>query len=222
MLNEMRFGKLSPASIQAFRALDRPIKYNDGIEPTVLFPRREDVDRANEMKLKALNGDGWSYASTDGGAVTDPIQRAKLLANFMAPDSLELKIDAQVMLIKNLDETLVNGSMGKVIGFTTKALYHADELNSRWIPQNDKEELTGHEETDKLIMMRRKLHEKAYSNGNKPLPVVQFKIPGGHVRDHLVEHDTFKAELPNGEVQASRSQVSTYIARHGANGNSSL
>lgn len=46
MLNEMRFGRLSNESIVAFKSLARPLKFNDGIEPTALFPRREDVDRA--------------------------------------------------------------------------------------------------------------------------------------------------------------------------------
>ena len=40
-----------------------------------------------------------------------------MLANFMAPQVLKLRINAQVMLIKNVDETLVNGSVGKVIAF---------------------------------------------------------------------------------------------------------
>lgn len=210
MLNEMRFGRLSQASIQAFKMLDRKIVYDDGIEPTVLFPRREDVDRANAEKLKAIKRDGWTYTSTDGGAVTDPIQRAKLLANFMAPDSIVLKENAQVMLIKNLDETLVNGSMGKVIGFEHKALYVTDAGNSRWLREGE-EDVDGDEDALKRKQMKDALRAKfAAQAGNKPFPVVQFKIPGGHVRDLLVEPDTFKSELPNGEVQASRSQVSEF------------
>ena len=35
----------------------------------------------------------------------------------VAQKDLRLKVDAQVMLIKNVDDTLVNGSVGKVLGF---------------------------------------------------------------------------------------------------------
>lgn len=35
----------------------------------------------------------------------------------MAVRALDLKRDAQVMLVKNVSDTLVNGSVGKVLGF---------------------------------------------------------------------------------------------------------
>jgi ATP-dependent DNA helicase PIF1 len=208
MLNEMRFGRLSQMSIAAFKALARPLEYDDGIEPTVLFPRREDVDRANTTKLQALNGDGWSYGSVDGGAVTDPTQRAKLLANFMAPETLFLKTHAQVMLIKNLDETLVNGSMGKVMGFEYRDTYVVGRYDE-WLENGIPEEIEGDEADNKRIQ-RTLAIQKLRSGGQKPNPVVRFKVPGGNgnmTRDLLVEADSFKAELPNGEVQASRLQV---------------
>lgn len=208
MLNEMRFGKLSPQSIAAFKALSRPIHYDDGIDPTELFPRREDVERSNLSRLNMLNTNGWSYVATDGGAVTDPIQREKLLGNFIAPQSIMLKVDAQVMLIKNMDETLVNGSMGKIIGFCHKPLYFTD-AQGRW--REDPEDEYEDEEAEKARRVRVALSLKIEQNA-KPSPVVQFKVPGGGLRDMLIEADVFKAELPNGEVQASRSQVSRCYA----------
>lgn len=211
MLNEMRFGKLTKESIAQFKSLSRPIYYDDGIVPTELFPRREDVDRSNNSRLAALNNDGWSYAATDGGVVTDPTQRDKMLANFMAPSHITIKTDAQVMLIKNVDETLVNGSMGKVIGFCHKPLYVTD-TQGRWQPDGDVEGLD-EEEREKKEKIRQMMMTKIAA-GSKPLPVVQFKVPGGGVRDMLVEPDLFKSELPNGEVQVSRSQVSCESLRH--------
>jgi ATP-dependent DNA helicase PIF1 len=46
-----------------------------------------------------------------------PAKRQKLLDNMMAVGTLELKVDAQVMLVKNVSETLVNGSVGRVLAF---------------------------------------------------------------------------------------------------------
>ena len=204
MLNEMRFGKLSQGSITAFKSLARPIRYDDAIEPTELFPRREDVDRSNFTRLEMLNTDGWTYVSSDGGAVTDPVQRDKLLSNFMAPQHIMLKVNAQVMLIKNMDETLVNGSMGKVIGFCHKALYVTDS-QGKWQEDGDLESLD-EEERGKRVKVREMLLAKL-AIGTKPLPVVSFNVPGGGKRDMLIEPDMFKSEQPNGEVQASRSQV---------------
>ncbi|WVW80758.1 hypothetical protein I302_102744 [Kwoniella bestiolae CBS 10118] len=209
MLNEMRFGKLTPQSIQAFRGLSREVRYDDAIEPTELFPRREDVDRANQTRLNQLNTDGYSYASTDGGHLTDPIQREKLLSNFMAAKFLELKVDAQVMLIKNMDETLVNGSMGRVVGFCHKPFYFSDSTG-KWAPDADLEDVD-EEERFKRLKLRSAYDDKAASGLVKPSPVVRFNVPGG-TRDLLVEPDNFKVELPSGEIQASRSQLPLILA----------
>src|ERR1700722_2473096 len=77
------------------------------------------MERANQDRLKNLDGETRIFEARDGGSVTDKQFRDKLLANVMAPQSIALKKGAQVMLIKNIDETLVNGSLGKVVGFMT-------------------------------------------------------------------------------------------------------
>ncbi len=204
MLNEMRFGRMTPESIAAFRKLSRPIYYDDGIEPTELFPRREDVDRSNGTRLSAINTNGYSYVAVDGGTVTDPVQREKLLSNFMAPAHLQVKENAQVMLIKNVDESLVNGSMGKVIGFCHRPLFSTDG-SGVWSPDGALDEFKDEDEDSQAKL--RKTIESKIAPGAKPSPVVRFKVPGG-TRDVCVDVDTFKAELPNGEIQASRTQVS--------------
>jgi hypothetical protein len=45
---------------------------------------------------------------------------------FMAPDNLELKVGAQVMLLKNLHSDLVNGSVGIVTHFNDEADPNSD------------------------------------------------------------------------------------------------
>ncbi|RXK41952.1 hypothetical protein M231_00673 [Tremella mesenterica] len=208
MLNEMRFGRLTPESIKAFQSLSRQVKYDDGIEPTELFPRREDVDRSNAHRLEALLTDGYTYAASDTGTITDPIQRQKVLSNFLAVEQLSLRVDAQVMLIKNMDETLVNGSMGKVIGFCHKQLYFTDTAG-RWLPDGPDGDDMDETIREKLEKTRKLVESKI---AGAPNPVVQFKVPGGGMRDVLVEMDQFKVELPNGEVQASRTQLPLILA----------
>jgi ATP-dependent DNA helicase PIF1 len=117
MLNEMRFGTLSPKSIAKFQALARKPDYPpDGIEPTELFPTRDQVDNANRMRLDRLPGQARDFAAEDGGDA-DPRDRVKLFDNMLAPSKLSLKVGAQVMLIKNKDESLVNGTTGQIVKF---------------------------------------------------------------------------------------------------------
>lgn len=165
---------------------------------------RNQVESANRIRMDSLNTEGWTYTSIDGGAVTDPLQRDKILSNFMASQSIHLKVDAQVMLIKNLDESLVNGSMGKVVGFCHKAHWPMDGRD--WTPDGSTDFGLGAaaEETD----AKGKMKKFAVAPGTKPHPVVRFKVPNGHLTV-LVEATDFKTELPTGEIQASRIQVSS-------------
>ena len=38
-------------------------------------------------------------------------------------------------------------------------------------------------------------------------PVVDFNVPGGGIRHVMIEPETWKVEQPNGDIQASRTQV---------------
>ncbi|WAQ91362.1 hypothetical protein PtA15_14A245 [Puccinia triticina] len=121
MLNEMRMGNLSPDSIQRFYKLSRDLNFGDGIEPTELYPTRQEVERSNGARLAALKTEARVYTAVDSGKAP-PEQRARDLANMMAVPSLTLKKDAQVMMIKNQagedgPTWLVNGLVGKVVDF---------------------------------------------------------------------------------------------------------
>ncbi|GMK58938.1 hypothetical protein CspeluHIS016_0603800 [Cutaneotrichosporon spelunceum] len=209
MLNEMRFGRLTPESIETFRKLDRPIPCPDGIVPTELFPRREDVDRSNMTRIQSLPTDRHTYPAQDGGVIQDKNQREKMLSNFMAPPSLELRVGAQVMLIKNIDETLVNGSMGRVLGFCPKIAFVTD-ANGRWRENGVEDDMNG-EGHDKEQMAKLVSKYRLQAVSAPKFPVVRFSTPGGF-RDMFVEYDQFKTELPNGEVQVSRSQLPLILA----------
>ncbi|KAF7308275.1 ATP-dependent DNA helicase PIF1 [Mycena chlorophos] len=197
MLNEMRFGRLSQKSIDKFRSLSREIRYEDGLGPTELFPRREDVANSNTTRMKHLDSKIHVFTSSDGGTVVEPQQRDRLLSNFMAEQRLELREGAQVMLIKNMDESLVNGSMGRVIKFSDPAKALQEDVDI--------------------------LGETANGLGKKPMstapagkgilyPVVEFQLASGGKATMMVKPESFKVELPTGEVQASRTQLPLILA----------
>ncbi|KUI57461.1 ATP-dependent DNA helicase PIF1 [Cytospora mali] len=116
LLNELRRGDITPAAKQALTRLSRPLPQDDGLLPTELFPLRSEVDRANAARMVALDGQAHEFKARDSGPAA-PAKRQKLLENMMAVKSLELKVESQVMLVKNVSDTLVNGSVGKVLGF---------------------------------------------------------------------------------------------------------
>lgn len=154
------------------------------------FPRREDVDRSNSTRMRALQTEERMYAARDSG-MDDPVQRERLLSNFMAPQTLILRLHAQVMLIKNTDEMLVNGSLGTVIAFSTPEAW-ASLAETHTVPKD--------------------AEKKPIPKAGQEFPVVEFMIPNGGKRQMLVVPEQWKIELPNGEVQASRSQVIISLA----------
>ena len=124
VLNELRTGHCSDESRRILKSLERTPTYPpDGIEPTQLYSRRQEVDNANNQKLMALPGEVRKYQATDTGS-TEHIK--KLDGSCMAPQTLYLKVNSQVVLIKSIDAgmggipTLVNGSRGVVTAFSDK------------------------------------------------------------------------------------------------------
>lgn len=126
MLNEMRTGKISSDTEREFRQLTRKLECPEGIVPAELFSTRYEVDSANNTRLARLSGDTHLFTAVDGGELP-PQTRQNVLNNFLAPQKLFLKKNAQVMCIKNFDETLVNGSLGQVVGFMDKNTFQLYE-----------------------------------------------------------------------------------------------
>lgn len=206
MLNEMREGRLTPASIAQFRKLDRPLAATDeNIEATELFPTRQEVDRANQIRMNQLQGQIYSFDAKDGGTVTDKEKRDKLLQSCMVGETIHLKKGAQVMLVKNMDDTLVNGSLGKVTGFMTEPQF-------AYYKENEEAFLNGNEASSDQAALA-KIKEATLGLSTQQLyPVVRFAIADGTTRDLLCKREDWKIELPNGEVQASRSQIPLILA----------
>lgn len=212
-------GIASQAAVATFNGLRRPLPTVDGIVPTELFPLRNEVDSANKMRLKALKTESQIYESRDTGTASEE-RRATILKNMVAQRVLEIKADAQVMLIKNVDENLVNGSVGRALGFYTvsEVCGSGGEISAKG----------GHGFIRKVLLedngktpVERKVAERENENIDvKPksknhsqeslekFPLVEFRTPLGK-EAVLVGRDEFKVEDNDGAVAARRVQASS-------------
>jgi len=134
----------------------------------------------------------------------------------MAPKTIKLKKGAQVMLIKNIDDSLVNGSLGHVVGFMSESTFDIYDEDPEAFEEDymNKEGLSGRE-----IKHRQELKAKIDSSkrldgstNKELLPLVRFKIADGTSRDMLMQFDDWKVENPGGEVLASRKQLPLILA----------
>lgn len=130
VLKEARIGSLSKESCQILSSRQGLEWKKNKIRPTLLFPKRLEVDMINDSNLRALSGRRYSYKARlvydgkmpDGFIETDEnFQRALSMfdSNASYSNDLELITNAQVMLIANIDPDsgLVNGSRGIITGF---------------------------------------------------------------------------------------------------------
>jgi ATP-dependent DNA helicase PIF1 len=130
ILKEARTGALSKESVKVLNERQGREWKENKIRPTLLFPRRAEVDMINDTNLKALQGRKYTYKARivhDGKApngfteTDEAFQKALAVFDSGASYSKELvlMLDAQVMLIANTNpnEGLVNGSRGVVTGF---------------------------------------------------------------------------------------------------------
>ena len=212
MLNEMREGRLQQSSIQAFRNLSRALSFSDELEATELFPTRQEVELANNTRMSNLQGQSFVFEARDGGAIVDKAQRDRLLQNCMAPELINLKKGAQVMLIKNIDESLVNGSIGRVVGFMDERQFDSYTSFGEEYATNEDGTFASQHAKDLAPeeAAKRPLINSITTSGR--WPVVRFSIADGTTRDLLCQREVWKVELPNGEIQASRQQIPLILA----------
>lgn len=210
-------GVASKAAVATFNKLRRPLPPIDRIVPTELFPLRNEVDNANKTRLDALKTESQIYESRDTGTATEE-RRATILKNMVAQRVLQIKVDAQVMLIKNVDENLVNGSVGRVLGFfmVSEVCGSSGEISSKGGHGFIRKVLL---EDDGKTPVERKVAErenetddvkpKLKNNSQESVeryPLVEFRTPLGK-EAVLVGRDEFKVEENDGTVAARRVQV---------------
>ncbi|KNE91484.1 hypothetical protein PSTG_15081 [Puccinia striiformis f. sp. tritici PST-78] len=205
LLNEIRVGLVSPQTKEIMASLTKPVKYDDGIVPTELYPRKVDVAEANQFHLKNLNQPEKVFECQDSRTTSCTISLSELSRNLdrntLASHKLILKLGAQVMLIKNIrDQKLVNGSVGIVIGFETDRSSNPLNDDGQHDLQTTKKSKTGINDYFEPI--------NTDSNQVKLWPKVKF-TSGQTIL--LIPHE-FEHENSQGEVIGVRQQVPLILA----------
>jgi ATP-dependent DNA helicase PIF1 len=131
ILNQIRVGKLYRSS---FDTLQKCIgkRSDELVRPTILLPRRRDVDNINEKELAKLDTEVKVFNLEIEGVPEKSVKHTAnevqklmeirfLRSGMMVDDKLILKIGAQVMCVANIDmegpHPIVNGSQGIVVEF---------------------------------------------------------------------------------------------------------
>ena len=122
ILQDLRFGKISPESRIALESRLNADDDNTLIRPTILTTHNAKVEKINHDFLKKIPQEEIvHHAKFDGNAFKIEFFKK----NCLASETLRLRVGAQVMMIKNTyqKEGIINGSLGIIKGFSSKKNY---------------------------------------------------------------------------------------------------
>ncbi|PSC73766.1 DNA helicase ATP-dependent [Micractinium conductrix] len=247
VLNAVRFGDNAVAAALA-RECGAPLPEREGVKPTQLYSRNADVDRVNAEELARLPGSALDFGAKDD-VILDPdnvmrgmsaqelsrdtqrLEKSEFFRDCLAARCFQLKVGAQVMLVKNLElsgssRMLVNGSRGVVTRFMPLAEYKAElEQEKADARAQMRREGRGagpagllalsreHKATsagtrfEKLLRKQALLNSWVDQSGAAAVPVVRF-LNG---RELPMGPEAFTAEIP-GVGSCSREQVPLKLA----------
>jgi ATP-dependent DNA helicase PIF1 len=129
VLKDIRVGNVTPETVRYLKEnCERPLPPNDfGVQPTILHSKNVNVAKENLVDLGKLSGDTVIFEAFDeverekgvGKWVEKDLSKNSFFKSCTAEKHLQLKIGAQVMLVKNLAQNsmLTNGSRGTIVGF---------------------------------------------------------------------------------------------------------
>ncbi|KAI0359030.1 hypothetical protein OH77DRAFT_1395896 [Trametes cingulata] len=203
MLNSMRFGRMDAQTVMEFRKLSREVHYDDGIEPTELYPTRAEVESANSSRLRKLPGNNRVYDARDlpgrddQGKEFPPDRVERALKDLVVPKKLPLK-----NIIQGL---LVNGSVGRVI-----ALPDNRERNGQTGPELPGGPAAGKDggRLEKGPPDAREEKIKQILRMNTIWPAVHFQCGVTQLCVPL----TFEVVSAEGTIEATRDQVPLILA----------
>ncbi|KAH8350602.1 hypothetical protein KR067_011316 [Drosophila pandora] len=113
ILNHLRIGHVNESITTRLAATSKQKIEGNGILATQLCSHTNDANSINESKLENLEGDKVLFKADD----SDASMSKQLDQQIQAPSQLFLKVNAQVMLLKNINISngLVNGARGVVV-----------------------------------------------------------------------------------------------------------
>ena len=158
LLNEIRFGKCSKNTEELLENRMNIELEQNGIKPTKVYSKNVDVNKVNRTKILELIENGNKHKTYNSSIKYECIPEKELqyLLNKInkdcpAKDKLLLAVNAQVILIKNIniDKGLVNGSRGIITNIsdtfiTVKFLNSKEEqiFISKWTIKEGKYRIT--------------------------------------------------------------------------------
>jgi ATP-dependent exoDNAse (exonuclease V) alpha subunit len=127
LLDNLRFGRIEQDDLEILRNRYTAKDANASIRPTILGTHNRQIEEINYENLKMLPSKEHEFKAVFEG---DEMKFDFLRKNCIAPESLKLKIGAQVMMLKNTykNEGIINGSLGIVRAFSPKKEYPVVEF----------------------------------------------------------------------------------------------
>lgn len=116
-LAKLRIGHLDEPTVNLLTSLVRDLPSQSEGEPVNLYATRARAEQYNTGKLSDIDSTAYTYVCDDKVAQKSG---TNVLSQCPAPPSLALKKGAQVMLIRNITNHLVNGTVGVVTDFTSE------------------------------------------------------------------------------------------------------
>jgi ATP-dependent DNA helicase PIF1 len=129
VLNNMRLGDLDESDRALLNSRLKASDNNRAIKPTILTTHNAKVEQINEIELKKIPSEEIIHKAQYSGTES---KIEFLKKNCIAPDSLKLKIGAQVMMTKNTyqKEGIINGSLGIIRSFSARKFFPVVEFSN--------------------------------------------------------------------------------------------
>ena len=122
ILQNLRLGQIEESDIEALESRLNAKDKSGAIKPTILTTHNAKVEKINQLELQKIPRVQTSFEAKYFG-LPDRIEFLK--KNCIAQQCLNLKVGAQVMMIKNTyqKDGIINGSLGIVRDFSVKKSY---------------------------------------------------------------------------------------------------